>query len=99
MIKIFMLLLKSIILLASKIVTNFNPLKSDSMNSLVTGCTEAYEHVYMGSVHVKDVALAHILVYENPSASGRHLCIESICHFSDFAAKVAELYPDFKIPR
>lgn len=51
----------------------------------------------MGSVHVKDVALAHILLYENPSASGRHLCVEAIAHFSDFAAKVAELYPEYKI--
>ncbi|RWR81317.1 cinnamoyl-CoA reductase 1 [Cinnamomum micranthum f. kanehirae] len=68
------------------------------LSRLLQGCTEAYENIYMGSGHVKDVALAHILVYENPSASGRHLCIESICHFSDFAAKVAELYPEYKIP-
>jgi len=66
---------------------------------MVTGCTEHYENFYMGSVHVKDVALAHILLYENPSASGRHLCIEGIAHFSDFASKVAELYPEYKIPQ
>lgn len=65
---------------------------------LLQGCTESYENYYMGPVHVKDVALAHILVYENPSAVGRHLCIESIAHFSDFASKVAELYPEYKIP-
>lgn len=53
----------------------------------------------MGSVHVKDVALAHILVYENKSASGRHLCVEAISHYGDFAAKVAELYPEYKVPR
>ncbi|KAK1354469.1 Cinnamoyl-CoA reductase 1 [Heracleum sosnowskyi] len=65
---------------------------------LFQGCTETYDDFYMGSVHVKDVALAHILVYENPSATGRHLCVESICHFSDFAAKVAELYPEYQLP-
>ncbi|KAL5974954.1 hypothetical protein ACLOJK_031630 [Asimina triloba] len=65
---------------------------------LVHGSTEPYEHYYMGSVHVKDVALAHILAYENPKASGRHLCVERICHWSDFAAKVAELYPEYNIP-
>ncbi|KAL5974953.1 hypothetical protein ACLOJK_031629 [Asimina triloba] len=65
---------------------------------LLEGNTEEYGDFYMGSVHVKDVALAHILVYENPSASGRHLCVEAICHFSDFAVKVAELYPEYKIP-
>lgn len=53
----------------------------------------------MGSVHFKDVALAHILVYENPSANGRHLCVEAISHYGDFLAKVAELYPGYKVPR
>ena len=53
----------------------------------------------MGSVHFKDVALAHIILYENPSASGRHLCVEAISHYGDFVAKVAELYPEYKVPR
>lgn len=53
----------------------------------------------MGLVHVKDVALAHILVYENNSAKGRHMCVEAITHYGDFAAKVAELYPEYNIPR
>lgn len=66
---------------------------------LLQGCTDIYEDFFMGSVHVKDVALAHILVYENKSASGRHLCVEAISHYGDFAAKVAELYPEYKVPR
>ncbi|KAK3206579.1 hypothetical protein Dsin_020625 [Dipteronia sinensis] len=66
---------------------------------LLQGCTETYENFFMGSVHFKDVALAHILVYENPSASGRHLCVEAISHYGDFAAKVAELYPEYNLPR
>lgn len=66
---------------------------------LIQGCTEIYENFFMGSVHVKDVALAHILVYENTSATGRHLCVEAISHYGDFAAKVAELYPEYNIPR
>ncbi|XP_047331681.1 phenylacetaldehyde reductase [Impatiens glandulifera] len=66
---------------------------------LLQGCTDTYEDVFMGSVHVKDVALAHILVYENKSATGRHLCLESISHYGDFASKVAELYPEYNIPR
>ncbi|TXG74431.1 hypothetical protein EZV62_003010 [Acer yangbiense] len=66
---------------------------------LLQGCTETYEDFFMGSIHFKDVALAHILVYENPSASGRHLCVEAISHYGDFAAKVAELYPEYNLPR
>ncbi|XP_059660423.1 cinnamoyl-CoA reductase 1-like [Cornus florida] len=66
---------------------------------LLQGCTEIYQDIIMGFVHVKDVALAHILVYENTSATGRHLCVEAISHYGDFAAKVAELCPEYKVPR
>ncbi|KAF9596696.1 hypothetical protein IFM89_012895 [Coptis chinensis] len=66
---------------------------------LLQGCTEEYKDFYMGPVHVKDIALAQILLYENSAASGRHLCVEAIRHFSDFAARVAELYPEYKVPR
>ncbi|XP_006847421.2 cinnamoyl-CoA reductase 1 [Amborella trichopoda] len=66
---------------------------------LLQGCTEGYKDLFMGAVHVNDVALGHILLYENPSASGRNLCIESICHWSDFAVAVAKLYPGYKVPR
>ncbi|KAJ3669437.1 hypothetical protein LUZ60_011387 [Juncus effusus] len=69
------------------------------LNRLLEGCAEEYADIYMGPVHVEDVALAHILLYENPSASGRHLCVESIAHWSDFTAKVAELYPQYKVPK
>ncbi|KAJ4840498.1 hypothetical protein Tsubulata_000428 [Turnera subulata] len=65
---------------------------------LLQGCTETYQDFFMGSVHFKDVALAHILVYENPAATGRHLCVEAISHYGDFVAKVAELYPEYKVP-
>ncbi|KAG7946726.1 hypothetical protein I3843_14G057000 [Carya illinoinensis] len=66
---------------------------------ILQGCTETYENFFMGSVHFKDVALAHILVYENKSASGRHLCVEAISHYGDFVAKVAEIYPEYEVKR
>ncbi|KAL2899305.1 Cinnamoyl-CoA reductase 1 [Bienertia sinuspersici] len=65
---------------------------------LLQGCTDTYQDFFMGSVHVKDVALAHLLVYENKSAAGRHLCVEAISHYGDFAAKVAELFPEYNLP-
>ncbi|CAL4936693.1 unnamed protein product [Urochloa decumbens] len=83
-----------------------NPIIPPAINSsmsvllrLLQGCTAEYKDIFIGAVHVEDVALAHILVFENPSASGRHLCIESIPHWSDLAAKVAELYPNYKVPK
>ncbi|KAK2643434.1 hypothetical protein Ddye_025197 [Dipteronia dyeriana] len=78
------------------------PTLNSSMLALVhllQGSTETYEDIWMGSIHFKDVAVAHILVYENPSASGRHLCVEAISHYGDFAAKVAELYTEYNLPR
>ncbi|XP_078162775.1 phenylacetaldehyde reductase-like [Carex rostrata] len=76
------------------------PTISASMQVLVRfleGCSDEYPDYYMGPVHVEDVALAHILLYENPHASGRHLCVQSIIHWCDFASKVAELYPQYKV--
>ncbi|RZB69857.1 Cinnamoyl-CoA reductase 1 isoform A [Glycine soja] len=66
---------------------------------LLQGCAETYEDFFMGSVHFKDVALSHVLVYENKSAAGRHLCVEAISHYGDFVAKVAELYPEYNVPK
>lgn len=42
--------------------------------------------------------MAHVLVYENKSAKGRHLCVEALSHYGDFVAKVAQLYPEFNLP-
>ncbi|KAM0941226.1 putative cinnamoyl-CoA reductase [Dioscorea sansibarensis] len=67
------------------------------VRQLLQGCSDHFTNFFIGPVHVKDVALAHILLHENPAGSGRHLCIDRICHWSDFAAKVAELYPEYKI--
>eukprot|EP00252_Welwitschia_mirabilis_P003729 TRINITY_DN1377_c0_g1_i8.p1 TRINITY_DN1377_c0_g1~~TRINITY_DN1377_c0_g1_i8.p1 ORF type:complete len:323 (+),score=67.70 TRINITY_DN1377_c0_g1_i8:264-1232(+) len=64
---------------------------------LLQGGTDGYANFYMGCVHVRDVAEGHIILYENPSASGRHLCVEAITHWSDFAEMVAKLYPEYKI--
>eukprot|EP01018_Ginkgo_biloba_P001131 Gb_35371 [translate_table: standard] len=66
---------------------------------LLQGCTDGYENFYMGCVHVKDVAKGHILLYETPSASGRHLCVEATTHWSDFAEMVGKLYPEYKVHR
>ncbi|KAI3927262.1 hypothetical protein MKW92_048491 [Papaver armeniacum] len=64
---------------------------------LVIRCNEEYENLYMGLVHVKDVTLAHILLYENPTTSGRRLCVEDIRHYGDYAAKVEFIVP--RIPK
>ena len=43
------------------------------------------DDIYMGCVDVRDVAHSLIMLYENPSAQGRHLCIESVERLVDLA--------------
>ena len=54
----------------------------DNVNA---GHTDTYDNYWLGCVHVKDVARAQILLYETPSASGRHLCVSRMLPFSNFA--------------
>ncbi|KAJ3709196.1 hypothetical protein LUZ61_012901 [Rhynchospora tenuis] len=57
------------------------------------------DYLYMGCVDVRDVAKAMILLHENPSTKGRHLCEEAITKFSDLVNKICDLYPEYQIKR
>ena len=57
------------------------------------------DDIYIGCVDVRDVAHSLILLYENPSAQGRHLCLESIEHLVDFTNNIADLYPEHRVQR
>eukprot|EP00250_Pteridium_aquilinum_P031466 c4366_g1_i1 orf=192-869(-) len=59
--------------------------------------TFAY-HGRMGYVHIDDVANAHILVYEEPSAKGRFLCSAIVLESTDLAKRLAVRYPHLNIP-
>jgi nucleoside-diphosphate-sugar epimerase len=57
------------------------------------------DNIYMGCVDVRDVVHSLIMLYENPSAQGRHLCIESVERLVDLANKIADLYPEYPVQR
>ncbi|KAK9735952.1 hypothetical protein RND81_04G240500 [Saponaria officinalis] len=59
---------------------------------------ETYPNASFGWVHVKDVAMAHILAFEVPSANGRYCLVESVAHFSDIVKILKELYPNATLP-
>ncbi|KAL2927286.1 Cinnamoyl-CoA reductase 1 [Bienertia sinuspersici] len=66
------------------------PILQSSVNASIihilkylTGSAKKYANSIQAYVHVRDVALAHIMVYETPSASGRFLCAESVLHRGD----------------
>ncbi|KAJ4843980.1 NADPH-cytochrome p450 reductase [Turnera subulata] len=64
----------------------------------LTGSAKTYANSVQAYVDVKDVALAHILVYETPSASGRYLCAESVLHRGEVVEILAKFFPEYPIP-
>lgn len=57
-----------------------------------------YPNLTAGWVNVKDVANAHILAFENPSANGRYCMVETVAHFSEILTILRQLYPNFQLP-
>lgn len=64
--------------------------------NLVNGA-DTYPNSTFGWVDVRDVANAHILGFENPSASGRHCMVERVQHYSEIVKILRNLYPAMKI--
>ncbi|KAK8593820.1 hypothetical protein V6N12_045893 [Hibiscus sabdariffa] len=49
-------------------------------------------------VDVRDVANAHVLAFENPSACGRYLLVERAVHCSEVVEALRKLYPSLSLP-
>ncbi|TXG46750.1 hypothetical protein EZV62_026044 [Acer yangbiense] len=64
----------------------------------LTGSAKTYANSVQAYVHVRDVALAHILVYEAQEASGRYLCAESVLHRGEVVDILAKFFPEYPIP-
>nr|AFK47262.1 unknown [Medicago truncatula] len=65
--------------------------------NLINGA-QTFPNASFGWVNVKDVANAHILAYENASASGRHCLVERVAHYSEVVRILRELYPSLQLP-
>ncbi|CAL4973353.1 unnamed protein product [Urochloa decumbens] len=80
----------------------FIPSVNTSLNillQLLRGHELQLDAVYTGWVDVRDVAQSAIVLYENPSAQGRHLCLAAMERLVDFTAKLADMYPEFPVHR
>ncbi|KAB5573117.1 hypothetical protein DKX38_000311 [Salix brachista] len=64
----------------------------------LTGSVKTYANSVQAYVHVRDVALAHILVFETPSASGRYICSERMLHRGEVVEILAKFFPEYPIP-
>ncbi|XP_042507082.1 tetraketide alpha-pyrone reductase 1 [Macadamia integrifolia] len=67
---------------------------------LLKGDSEKFSwHGRMGYVHIDDVALIHILVYEDRSANGRYLCCSTVLENYELASLLSKRYPSLPIPK
>lgn len=81
------------------------PLLQSTVNASVvhimkylSGSAKTYANAVQGYVDVRDVAKAHVLVYETPSASGRFICVESMLHRGELVGILVELFPEYPLP-
>ncbi|KAK8960775.1 Cinnamoyl-CoA reductase 1 [Platanthera guangdongensis] len=72
--------------------------ESNAMILKLINGSSTFPNLVFGWVGVKDVCEAHILAYENPSASGRYILSERVMHFSDIVKLIKEIYPSIQVP-
>ncbi|KAK4772129.1 hypothetical protein SAY86_013904 [Trapa natans] len=67
---------------------------------LLKGDTKDFKwHGRMGYVHIDDVALAHILVYEHEKAKGRYLLSSTVMDNNELVGFLLARYPSLPIPK
>ncbi|KAF8692667.1 hypothetical protein HU200_039495 [Digitaria exilis] len=71
---------------------------TDHVMKYLTGSAKTYVNAAQAYVHVRDVAEAHVLVYEAPGAHGRYICAESTLHRGELCRILAKLFPEYPIP-
>ncbi|KAJ4795339.1 Phenylacetaldehyde reductase [Rhynchospora pubera] len=65
--------------------------------NLINGST-TFPNSSLRWINVKDVAMAHILAYEIPSASGRYCLVERVAHHSEVVEIIRKLDPSIPVP-
>uniref|UniRef100_A0A804KAE2 NAD-dependent epimerase/dehydratase domain-containing protein n=1 Tax=Musa acuminata subsp. malaccensis TaxID=214687 RepID=A0A804KAE2_MUSAM len=70
---------------------------SAAILNLING-SSTFPNATYGWVNVQDVAMAHVLAFELPSASGRYCLVERVVHYSELLKIIHELYPSFQLP-
>ncbi|GJN11678.1 hypothetical protein PR202_ga29887 [Eleusine coracana subsp. coracana] len=71
---------------------------TDHVMKYLTGSARTYVNAAQAYVHVKDVAEAHVRVYETPGAHGRYICAESTLHRGELCRILSKLFPEYPIP-
>jgi cinnamoyl-CoA reductase len=63
----------------------------------LTGAKATYPDAVAAYTDVRDVARAHVLVYEHPDARGRYLCIGDVLHRAQFVQHLRDLFPHYPV--
>ena len=65
---------------------------------LDAGAQKTFPNLAYRCVDVRDVALAHVLGFENPSAIGRYCLVGHVNHYAQVVNILRQLYPTLSIP-
>uniref|UniRef100_A0A0E0NMM9 NAD-dependent epimerase/dehydratase domain-containing protein n=1 Tax=Oryza rufipogon TaxID=4529 RepID=A0A0E0NMM9_ORYRU len=63
----------------------------------LTGAAATYPNAVAAYADVRDVARAHVLVYEHHGARGRYLCIGTVIHRAELLRMLKELFPQYPV--
>ncbi|KAK4848545.1 hypothetical protein QYF36_014411 [Acer negundo] len=67
---------------------------------LLKGETEKFQwHGRMGYVHIDDVALCHILIYEHKDCHGRYICSSTVMDNDELVSLLSSRYPLLPLPQ
>nr|KYP51290.1 hypothetical protein KK1_026846 [Cajanus cajan] len=67
--------------------------------SLITGNESHYHIIKQGQfVHLDDLCLGHIFLFENPKAEGRYICSSHEATIHDIARLLNKIYPQYNVP-
>ncbi|KAK7383018.1 hypothetical protein VNO78_28683 [Psophocarpus tetragonolobus] len=67
--------------------------------SLITGNEAHYSIIKQGQfVHLDDLCLAHIFLFEQPKVEGRYICSACDATIHDIARLINQKYPEYKVP-
>lgn len=72
---------------------------SDELLKYLNGKVTSYPNMCMVWVDVRDVALAHLIAYENPAASGRLFAAPYELSYKELTDYLAKEYPNAPVPR
>nr|AFK40442.1 unknown [Lotus japonicus] len=72
---------------------------ASSLTHKLAGNETHYSIIKQGQfVHIDDLCLAHIFLFEHPEGEGRYVCSACDANIHDIANLINSKYPEYKVP-